>query len=279
MRVDAHVHIWDASSQAAHADHPLPSDLPASAEDLLGKMNAARVDAALVVQPINYLYDYSYILQSASAHPTRLYPIALADTTQSPEVACDQLRILVREHNMRGVRINPNLAKGSFHNATVRALARTAGDLSIPAALFARPEHLISSNGDKDGGEVRALMADAPNTDFVLDHFALCDMAQHVAAQSAVLNLATHFPRLHVKASAWFRVSNTSWPHSDLRSLLRQLIGAVGAPRILFGSDFPYVIQHYDYIKANSVLDTSGLTTDECRWVAGDSAARLYKLE
>ena len=47
---------------------------------------------------------------------------------------------------------------------------------------------------------------------------------------------------MHVKVSALFRASAEPPPHKDLQPRVRQLLESYGARRLMWGSDFPFVL-------------------------------------
>jgi predicted TIM-barrel fold metal-dependent hydrolase len=50
---------------------------------------------------------------------------------------------------------------------------------------------------------------------------------------------------VYVKASAWFRVSGSPYPHADAAAAVRKLVDTFGPERVLWGSDFPWVTEQY----------------------------------
>ena len=59
----------------------------------------------------------------------------------------------------------------------------------------------------------------------------------------ALLALGFRFPHtLFVKLSAFFRCSRTAFPHYDLRPRVLALLRVFGADRLMWGSDFPFVL-------------------------------------
>lgn len=269
MKIDAHVHVWNPTSHPPHPSYPLPDELSRSAsyEALLNRMDAAVVEKAILIQPINYRFDHTYALAAAQQHPDRFAVVALADCALPPSQAATALRGLVEQHGVVGVRINPALTPDGrgFDSPTVSALCEECAALSIPAALFARKEDLA--------GAVELVRAH-PRTRFVLDHFAF-----HAPSEIGDLaDSASRFENLSVKASAWFRVSTKEWPHVDAAEALRVLVKAFGSKRVLFGSDFPFVSEKYDYSRAFGVLDNAGLSDEDRDLVAGESALSFYNL-
>ena len=61
--VDSHLHVWSSTSKFAPGKEP-PSNLGdavASAEAFAAACQESGVDRALIVQPINYLFDHTYV--------------------------------------------------------------------------------------------------------------------------------------------------------------------------------------------------------------------------
>lgn len=268
MKIDAHVHVWDPKFPP-HRDHPLPPSLSGTANDLLQNMDAAGVDKTIIVQPINYKFDHACVSDAVQRYPTRFAVVALADTTLGPAEACAELERGVLHNGFRGVRLNPTFTPAGFAGDTAIALVQKAGELDVPVALFARPQHL---------DDVAKLLERFPETKILLDHFAFCTPGEEDEARDKVLSMGRQFPHLYVKTSAWFRVSKELWPHRDLHGYLRGLLDAFGPTRMLIGSDYPFVKQQYDYSQAFSLLSEAPLSDEDRECILGTTAAKLYKL-
>jgi len=257
--VDAHVHVWTPDF-APDASHPLPS-LAGDATTLVSEMDAAGISKTMVVQPINYKFDHACVSAALDAFPTRLYGVALVDTSRSAKDSADFVRDMVEKKGYRGVRINPNFAP--LRSASVLAVLETCAALDVPACMFVKPEHLQ---------DVELLLS--TNAKIILDHFAF---ARDEAAAERLLAMA-RFERLYIKASAWFRISHEKLPHSDTQAFLLRVVKAFGAHRVLAGTDFPYVSEQYSYAKTFEAIDQAGLSKEDAEWVKGKTAAGLYKL-
>lgn len=264
MRVDAHVHVWDPAFPT-HPDHPLPP-IPGETTDLINNMDVAGIEKAIIVQPINYMFDHTYVQAAVRAFPTRLFGVALANTKGAPEVACDEMDVLV-QNGFRGFRINPNFTGDTFKHESVLAVLKRASELDVPVALFAKPKHVP---------ELEYLVQVCPNAKIILDHFAFATPGDR-SAQEAVIDVVRRHSNVFIKTSAWFRVSKTEWPHNDLHSFLDDLILAAGPERLMWGSDYPFVKEQYEYSKAFSLIPTA-LKHEDRAWVQGQTAQRLYKL-
>jgi L-fuconolactonase len=81
--VDAHTHVWTLDP-AAHPWQPTLSHVPIPTEavtktHLVGEMDAADVEWAVLVQPSVYGWDNSYLCDAIAAHPDRLAGVCLVD--------------------------------------------------------------------------------------------------------------------------------------------------------------------------------------------------------
>lgn len=96
------------------------------------------------------------------------------------------------------------------------------------------------------------LLEKYPSTTLVIDHMGffrqpaiggqLHDAAKNdEAAWAALLDLA-RYPQVYVKVSALFRSSGEPPPFRDLEPRVADLLTAFGASRLMWGSDFPFVL-------------------------------------
>ena len=104
-------------------------------------------------------------------------------------------------------------------------------------------------------GAIRGLVAHWPSTVLILDHFgffrqpatgglagaAASSASNDEEAWTALLALA-ELPSVHVKLSALFRASAELPPHRDLLPRVAALLRAYGPTRLLWGTDFPFVL-------------------------------------
>lgn len=224
MRVDSHVHIWDTAYPCA--PHQQIPPIPGDSHTLLSNLDTHDVSSALAVQPIHYGADHTCLLNAAGAAPKRIYPVALAAVDQGADFACSELDRLVKQHNVKGVRVNPKMAPWGLDDPAVHAVAQCAGKLDVPVNLFVMPRSL-------DGA--KSVVERSPDTTFILDHFGFAEPGTEGASQRLILELGKKYQNFAVKASAWFRVSKAQWPHADLHPFLLALVSALGARRVMLG--------------------------------------------
>ena len=269
---DAAVHVWAPDAEAA--EFPYPGGVPpcpGSTELLFQRMDAAGVDAAVVVQPINHKFDHSYVSRALNRHPQRLFGMLLADPTPGgggePE-----LRRLVAEEGFRGARFNPGLFEDENMDCEVgRAMFRACGDLGVPVGFMTFKGFSLYS------GAILGLLRHSPATPVIIDHFGFCRGVD--TPEFAQLLQLADFQQVHVKLSAFFRVSSAEAPpFTDTTAMVAKLLEAFGPERLMLGTDFPFVEEvKGGYSAAADVLRAQGgLGDEELAWVCGGTARKLF---
>ena len=259
VRVDAAVHTW----------LPMDGKPDGAAATLLQRMDAASVDHAIIVQPgvISDPFDHSYVAECVRSHEGRLSGVLLA---RPAEGGVEELLTLA-EQGFVGVRFNPGLDPvGDMSKGQWPALYAAAGQKGLPVGFMcfnALLDHVQA---------IRSLVASSPETTAVIDHCGFCHGDEEWQALLALAEL----PQVHVKLSAFFRVSGAPFPHADLEPRLAQLRGAFGAGRLLWGSDWPWVdAEGGGYAGACALLEGSGVFSgEELEAVMGGTARELFAL-
>ncbi|CAM9566234.1 unnamed protein product, partial [Sphacelaria rigidula] len=167
-------------------------------------MDKAGVGGALVVQPINYKFDHSYVLDAIANCPGRLKAMCLANPSLTPQEATADLERL-HDQGFCGVRFNPYLwAEGGegMKDETGMALYRKAGELNMPVGVMCFKGLGLHMQ------DIEALLKSSPQTKLIVDHFGFFVQGGEVdeAAWEQLLTLAK-YPQVHVKVSAFFRVA------------------------------------------------------------------------
>jgi predicted TIM-barrel fold metal-dependent hydrolase len=170
-----------------------------------------------------------------------------------------------------GVRFNPALwPEGeSMDGAVGQDLFAKAGELGIPVGFLCSPDNF---------DEIDALCTASPSTPAIIDHFGHCTPDQP-ADFERLLELAGH-SNLHVKLSEWPRASNEGWPYADLFSWIPRLIDAFGADRLMWGTDFPFIVEQTGYDRGWSIAEAiqPALSDEQLRDILGGTAARLFSI-
>lgn len=277
--IDTHLHVWADTSEAAKGfpyAQPPPSNLAdrASAAYLLNQMKANGVDGSLIVQPINHRFDHSYVAQTIKANPHRFKGMLLYDPSLPEKDALTRLDELVLQ-GFVGVRFNPYLWPKigerqweSMAQGAGLSVYRRCAELNMPVGVMCFQG--LSLHYD----DILALIRAAPTTKLILDHFAFTVLDDSVAFDK-LLSLASH-PSVYVKISALFRL-NDAFPYDRVRKeRFEPLLAAFGADRLMYGSDFPFVLEEPP---AYGTVDTvsSWIEDDkDRRAVMGGTAETLF---
>ncbi|XP_068666561.1 uncharacterized protein [Aristolochia californica] len=279
--IDSHLHVW-ASPEEAAKDYPYfpghEPTLPGKVEFLLECMGDAGVDGAIIVQPINHMFDHSLVTSVLKRYPSKFIGCCLANPAEDG-TGIKQFEELVLQDGYRAVRFNHNLwpSGQKMTNDIGKALFSKAGNLGVPVCF------LCIKGLNFHISEIEELCSEFPSTIVLLDHlgFARPSLNNEDNENFSALLKLSRFPQVYVKFSALFRLSRKAFPYEDLSHLLSQLISSYGANRILWGSDFPYVVPECGYKGAKDavthVASLVRLSPSDLEWIMGKTAIELFK--
>lgn len=284
--IDSHLHVW-ASAQEAASGFPYaegqepPESLRslASTSELLKRMDATGVDGALIVQPINHKFDHSYVMEAMKSHPTRFKGMLLHNPADSAEEAVSKLEDLALK-GFVGVRFNPYLwPKTNDDGWTPMSTAGGAGlavykrcaELKMPVGVMCfQGLHLHYE-------DILELIKASPDTVLILDHFGFTGLDEQGNASFQKMLQLAKYPNVVIKVSALFRLKDES-PFEKVQSeRLVPLLEAFGADRLMFGTDFPFVLEQPQSYDGMVKLTSSWLAEEKDRQaVMGGTAERVF---
>ncbi|XP_010090670.2 uncharacterized protein LOC21400471 [Morus notabilis] len=278
--IDSHLHVWASPEEAADKFPYLPGNeptLPGNVDFLLKCMGEADVDGALIVQPINHKFDHSLVTSVLKRYPSKFVGCCLADPSEDGS-GVKQLERLVSEDGYQAVRFNPYLwpSGQKMTNEVGKALFSKAGELGIPVGFMCMKGLSLHIS------EIEELCTEFPRTVVLLDHLAFCKPPTNDEESKAfpqLLNLS-RFPQVYVKFSALFRVSRKPFPYEDLSHSLSQVVHTFGANRVMWGTDFPYVVPECGYKEAKEaaslIANQVPLSASELDWIMGRTVLELF---
>ncbi|XP_064969358.1 uncharacterized protein LOC135615156 [Musa acuminata AAA Group] len=279
--LDSHLHVW-ASPQEAVGSYPYfpgqePS-IPGYANFLLKLMSEAGVDGALIVQPINHMFDHSLVTSVLKRHPSKFIGCCLANPAEDG-TGIRQLEDLVLKDRYRAVRFNPYLwpSGQKMTNEIGKAMFYRAGELGVPVGIMCMKGLSLHIS------EIEELCENYPSTIVLLDHMGFCKPPmtdEEHDTFSSLLKLA-RFPQVYVKFSALFRLSRKQYPYEDTRDLLSQVVSNYGANRVMWGSDFPFVVKECGYKEAREAVSLLAnqipLSSSDLEWIMGRTLGQLFQ--
>jgi predicted TIM-barrel fold metal-dependent hydrolase len=204
-----------------------------SAPDLLGTMDAAGVDAALLVQALSaYGYDNRYAVDSAAEEPRRFASVCIVDPDDADPA--ERLRYWVQERGAGGVRLFGFTGKQMIppDDARLTPLWECARSLSIPVVVFAMPNQLAHL------GVALRRYSDLP---VALDHCGFPNSGDGSPFDRAqeLLDLAAA-PNLYLKiTSRILEPMEQERAGRNPQHWVELLAKHFGPERLMWGSDFP----------------------------------------
>jgi len=224
FQVDTHVHVIADDEDRYPLD---PSGVtgawyredPCSVERLVDLMDAADVDAAVLVQGISaYRFDNRYTLDAAAQHPERCTSVVCVDLG-GPEPADEVTALLDR--GARGVRWVA-LHDGGLREP--RAVWDVVAARRVPAVVTILEQHLPL---------LPDVLPHLPAVPLALDHCGFADCSRGLPD---ALTALADFPSVHLKVSTI--ALDAAAEHGDVREFVSDLAACFGASRLMWGSDY-----------------------------------------
>jgi L-fuconolactonase len=230
--IDSHVHVWATSPRDVArfpfaAGAKVPPNLDASVEGLIARMKANQVDRTVLIQVIHYRWDNSYLVDCLRRFP-KLF-VGVCRVNPEDHAAPDHLSEWT-EKGCRGVRLSPAAgAEGDWiRGALMSPLLKRCETLRVPMTLLLPVSRLR---------DLPPLLDRHPDLKVVIDHMADCP-PQDENAISDLLSLA-RYPRLCVKITHPWSLSEQAYPFRDTWPLLQRVRDAFGSDRLMGGTDWP----------------------------------------
>lgn len=266
---DAHVHIW-VNDPEKYPWNPIGGYIPqneAPIEMLAQLMDKSGVQGAVLVQPTPYGWDNSYMLDAAGGKEDRFRCVVLVNPLA--EHASLDLATL-KQKGAKGVRINLHLIPpAACDNQAFLGLWQTIHDLNLPVCLQLTPLYFYI---------VEQLAKKYPHTKIILDHLARPDKGSDLTNQNFndLLGLAIH-PNIYVKLSGLNYYSTKKAPYKDTWRLLKAINKQYSPQRCLWGSDFPFVEEHWSYEQNLKTYQREmEFTAMDLEWILGKTADSIW---
>jgi predicted TIM-barrel fold metal-dependent hydrolase len=273
MIIDTHVHIV-APDQQRYPRKLAPDSgwvLDMSGDTMLGLMNQAGIDRAMLVQAYTaYEYDNDYVADIAAERPDRFVSVCIVDPTR-PD-APDQLSYWVEQRGVHGLRLFPAAERDALWLDDPRTfpLWERAARLGIPVCVCLRFRQLP---------RLLTTIERHPQVRVALDHLGAPRLEQGPPYDSAgpLFKLA-RLPNVYLKFSS-VNLYAAALGRSTPREFFSRLIEVFSSHRIMWGSNFPNT---YD----RSLKDQLALALDELsfvpeadrRWVFSETARSLWPM-
>ena len=277
MRVDAHQHFWEYTTNAVDYvwmtgdyDDLRRDFLPAHLAPLLRE---AGFDGSIAVQAREKVEETDWLLDLAETTPSILGVVGWVDIC-APDAeplieryAADGylkgLRLLIHDRPDVDFAVSPEHVRG------IGWLERSG----LAYDLLLKPEHL---------GPATRLVDMYPRQRFVVDHIAKPDIASgQLSPWREEIGELARRPNVYCKVSALVTTADwTSWSATQFAPYLDVVADAFGPSRLMIGSDWPVCTCAASYERTMQVaLEwSSRFSPSERADLLGGSCSRFYQL-
>ena len=276
--VDTHVHLWDVGNLRYPWLDDIPllhrNYLPADYRDSHGevpieKMVFLQCDAV----PEQSVDEVRWVASLIEDEP-RLEGIVASAPLENGEAASEVLDQLAELPLVKGVRrliegesinfcVQPRFVEG------VRLLERYRFSFDI---CISHPQLVNAVE----------LVRQCPNVRFILDHIGKPDIkGQRLDPWKAEIQELALLPNVHCKVSGMVTEADMeSWKREDLRPYIDHVIESFGFDRVVFGGDWPVMLQATRYPRWVETLEwaVSRASESERRKLFRDNAIDFYSL-
>ena len=275
---DCHVHVFDPTRLPYLPQRPFTPP-PATVDDLGELLRQLHLDHVVIVQPLFYGTNNSYLLDAVRQFGPSARALAIIDKATS-RTALEEMAA----GGFRGVRLNfetSGVADPDVIKARIDAVTEQMRSLNWYLHFYSPPSVIA---------KLKDHLAQQP-LPVVIDHFGGARAAQGPDQQGfdAVVDLV-RTGRAYVKISGANRISQKDPDFSDAAPLAQALVNA-NPDRILWGTDWPHLNPAYGRGKPLTEISPplpidDGLVLNQlARWVPDpairkkilvDNPARLY---
>ena len=271
--IDAQVHAYERDHPARPWANVLHGPAEVTGQDMIAAMDAAGVDAAILVSVFTmYEFDASYAMDVYAAHPDRfrlIKPVNPGDLNVEDTIAQWAVTpgaVAIRIMLNRGISDDPA-------DAGINRVLAAAARYKLPVNLlcWGRLE------------QVRQLALRNPGTQIIVDHLGLQQPYEPPPLDNpfgdlpAVLALAD-CPNVAIKITGACTLSKQSFPYQDIWTPVRKILDAYGLHRCMWGTDWTRAIKILSYQQGVDAFRlTDQLTEQERNLLMGDTLQKIYK--
>ena len=290
--IDAHLHVFTKVSEEFPREVSVntPAEREETVERLLGVMEENGVDQAVLTQIGGQgLEQHRYLQRCLGDYPERFRGIGLVPVdSEAPEEQMDRLAENGRVVGFRLFEIGgpaDPLAEMDVRTFKTYRIWKHAAEKDYVIWLY--------SNA-RDAHQIAFLVRAFPEVRVVFNHLMVCpgegafshdeDGRPHIRTQipplSRYATLGLHeYPNVCVHLSGQYAFSQEDWPYEDLKAWHERLLSRFGADRLMWATDFPWILKNPGYDKLVGVIDAllPDLSEEERADIMGGTAKRFLR--
>ena len=239
--IDSHVHVYKRDPAFPFAAGQKVPDQDYPVESLIALMKSNGIARTVLIQIIHYRWDNSYLASVLQRYPDLFEGVCRVNPEDT--AAPDNLAHLI-EQGFHGVRLSPGAGpEGNWiRSPLMRPLWRRCSELKVPMTVLTTVSRLP---------DLVPWIEANPELDVVIDHMAGCPLGQREQLRP-LLDLA-RFPRVYLKLSELWAISEKPYPYPDTRERVQRLVEAFGANRLMWATNWPVSLERLNYSQAVSL--------------------------
>lgn len=291
-RIDAHLHVFTkASSEFPRETSDVwPAEREEPVEKLLSEMKKNRIDQAVLVQMAGAgLAEHRYLLRCLKHYPNRFRGIGLIP--QDHPNPAEHMAQLTDDTGIIGFRLStfggPRdiFAKMNVREFETYPIWEYAAEHDCVLWLY--PQAI-------EAYLLPYLIQTFPQVRIVLNHLGMTpgkgkfswDELGRPQIQVSSYNLAMHttyrlarFENVNVHLSGEYAFSKEGFPYQDLAGWHRNLFNDFGPKRLMWATDFPWILEDPGYDKLTTVIEKlmPNVTESELADMMGGNAKRILR--
>lgn len=281
--VDTHQHLWDL----AKFQLPWTKEVPELAKSFVMSDYLQAVQGLNVVKtvymevdvhPSQQMREAEYVIDLCQKKDNPMVAAVISGRPDSPEFA-DYVKPFKDSPYIKGLRQVlhvPETPQGHCLQPKFVDGIKLLGDLGLSFDLCMRSEEL----GDAD-----KLVAQCPNTRFILDHCGNLspqetDPAKRKVWKDGLTALAAR-PNVMCKISGIIASAKTDWKPEDLAPNIRETLETFGPDRVMFAGDWPVCTLRATFKQWVEALQTivKDFPVENRRKLFHDNAVKFYGLK
>lgn len=277
--VDAHHHFWTPGDHDYYwmaGDELAPIRRPFGPDDLLPLLQAAGVDATVLVQTVPSVAETREFMAISQATPfvagvvgwVDLKDPGVRETLASLQTQPDGKTLVGIRHQ-----VHDEADPAWLLRSDVQRGLQAVGEAGLAYDILVRPRELPAT---------LAIARANPGMRLVIDHLAKPPIATgEIADWAAMMRPFRDETHVWCKLSGMVTEANwDAWKPNDLRPYVETVLDVFGTNRVMFGSDWPVCLLAGEYTDVKEALEATlpPLTTGEHAAVFGGNAIDFYRM-
>jgi L-fuconolactonase len=278
--VDTHLHVWDPT----HLSYPWLAGnallnkayLPADYDKACGPIAVEKMVFVQAEADFAQFREETGWVSELAQQDRRIRGIVSWAPLENGDAARQDLEQLAKNPLVKGIRriiqfepdvdfcLRPGFVKG------VQALP----DYGLSFDICINPSQLANTI---------ELVRRCPKVQFILDHIAKPDIKHRVLEPwSRQVRELARFPNVWCKMSGLAtEADHQQWTREDLKPYIDHIMNAFSFERVMFGGDYPVVLQASPWTRWVETLDwaLTGCSLSEVRKIFRDNAVAFYRLD